>query len=166
MDIFESATEKIKKYKLPAFDFSDPEKTRNDLAAFAKINSLCANMGSEMIGNMGNSLGIAVNSTVENSFKPGAFSKIMETWTAFRELTNIVKMGYLPKKISGNSNEVLQNLSGIAANRMIAEELLKENAGKNMGEIIAAEKKNLLPMCLAGSNFTGKLYDINVRRNP
>ena len=166
MDIFERATEKIKKYKLPAFDFSDPEKTRNDLAAFAKINSLCANMGSEMIGNMGNSLGIAVNSTVENSFKPGAFSKIMETWTAFSELTNIVKMGYLPKKISGNSNEVLQNLSGIAANRMIAEELLKKNAGKNMGEIIAAEKKNLLPMCLAGSNFTGKLYDKNGRRNP
>ena len=166
-DIFERATEKIRKYKLPEIDPSNPERSEAALRAFAKLYSLCENNGSELKYCFQNQLGKDPVQTAEKMMGTGKWANTMNTWSLFTELMSAAKLGYRTEtRLLGNSNKIFQKMSGIAANRMIAGEILNAHAGKDIGTIINEEKQNLPMWRIMGNEFYEKFYDSYGRRNP
>ena len=131
-DILLKATEKIKKYKLPEIDYSDPEQFKKYIGEIAKLNTLCVDFMQERDRMFNNSLGLDGVRYAEEAMGGNKWNETLTFWGELQNLLSYFNGGYMLEFNGASTEDAMIKITDKLFNKSTSDQILNGLAGKSL----------------------------------
>ncbi len=161
-DVFSKATEKVKQFKLPNIDYSDPAKVKESAAMLGKIRGLIIDYSQQKDDIFHIRHGIEGKNAAREHLGTKAYNGMQDFWGDLQSLFAPFNDGYITAgslKKGGQTTGIAGRIAGIAASRALFADQFGGAAGKTLDDALKGfDKKKYYYNALA-TNISSSMTD-------